>query len=196
MVEEKDACLDPVAVATCAIGSPLSWAYAVPVVDGPQPFSGGFPPNAPTAALNAAEAYAAATGFPLGAHQNNLGSVSYAMFGAAQLGQANCGTIAACPAGIVVVNDVGAITYGYPDVVEAEIAGLALCLTQPMPTRGRLWHLKRERLTQSTTCGLRLSTCRISLLARLVLFGGGAAKRFKAASLPKINLEECNEPNL
>jgi hypothetical protein len=78
----------------------------------------------------AAELYAAATGFPLGAHQNNLGTCSYAMFGTAQLGTNNCTTLAACPAGIVVVNDVGAITYGYPDVVEAEIAGLRIIKTR------------------------------------------------------------------
>jgi hypothetical protein len=127
---EKDACLDPVAFATTPIGSALSWAYAVPVVDGPQPFSGGFPPNAPTAATAAAELYAAATGFPLGAHQNNMGTCSYAMFGLAVLGTAHCGTIAACPAGIVVVNNVGAMTSGWPDGFHDYITGLRIIKTR------------------------------------------------------------------
>lgn len=130
MVFEFDACQDPVAVATCPIGSPLSWAYTLPVVDGPLPVSGTFPPAAPAAAAAAAELYAAATGFPITAHQSNLGSVSYAMFGVAQLGQANTGTQAVLPAGIVVVNDVGAITYGYPTIIEDDIAGLRIIKTR------------------------------------------------------------------
>lgn len=115
MVMEKDLCLDPVAFATCPVGSPLYWAWDVPVVDGPIPFSGTFPPNAPRAATNANELYAAATGFPVAtAHQRNMGDSSYAMFGVALLGVANTGTNIHMPAGIVVINNVGAMSYGYP----------------------------------------------------------------------------------
>lgn len=131
MVMEKDLCLDPVAAATCPVGSPLYWAYDVPVVAGPIPFAvGSFPPNAPRAATNAAELYAAATGFPITAHQTNMGTSSYAMFGVAVLGVANTGTDIALPAGIVVINDVAAITYGYPDGYAADIAGLRIVRTR------------------------------------------------------------------
>lgn len=130
MVMELDFCSDPVAVATCPVGAPLSWAYTYSVVDGPIPFSGTFPPAEPVSATAAAELYAAATGFPLGAHQANLGSCSYAMFGVAQLGVASMGTSAALPAGIVVVNDVGAITYGYPSQITASIPGLRIIKTR------------------------------------------------------------------
>jgi len=130
MVMEKDLCLDPVAFATCPVGSPLYWAYDVPVVDGPIPFGGTFPPNAPAAATAAAELYAAATGFPLGAHQSNMGTSSYAMFGAAVLGVANTGTDIALPAGIVVINDVGAMTYGYPAGYDDYITALRIIRTR------------------------------------------------------------------
>jgi len=130
MVMEKDLCLDPVAFATCPVGSPLYWAYDVPVVDGPIPFGGTFPPNAPAAATAAAELYAAATGFPLGAHQSNMGTSSYAMFGAAVLGVANTGTDIALPAGIVVINDVGAMTYGYPAGYDDYITALRIVRTR------------------------------------------------------------------
>ena len=132
MVMEKDLCLDPVPVATCPVGSPLYWAYDVPVVAGPIPFGvvAPFPPNAPRAATNALELYAAATGFPATAHQNNMGTSNYAMFGAALLGVANTGTDLALPAGIVVINDVAAMTYGYPDSYEAGIAGCRIVRTR------------------------------------------------------------------
>jgi len=131
MVYEKDACLDPVAFATCPVGSPLYWAYAVPVVDGPIPFSGTFPPNAPRAATNALELYAAATGFPEAtSHQKNMGTASYAMFGVANLGVANTGTDITLPAGIVVINNVGAMTYGYPAAYDALITGLRVVRTR------------------------------------------------------------------
>jgi len=124
MVLEKDACFDPVAFATCGVGSVLYWAYTTPVVDGPIPFSGTFPPALPRAALNAAELYAAATGFPATAHQNNMGTSSYAMFGVSQLNTTDLGTEIALPAGIVVINDVGAMSYGYPAAYEAAGGGV------------------------------------------------------------------------
>ena len=136
MVLEKDICLDPVAFATCGVGSVLYWAWAVPVVDGPIPFSGTFPPNAPRAATNAAELYAAATGFPLGAHQSNMGTASYAMFGVAQLNTATPAqgdtqnTQIELPAGIVVVNNVGAMTYGYPAGYDDYITALRIVRTR------------------------------------------------------------------
>jgi len=137
LVMEKDACLDPVAFATCPVGSPLYWAWAVPVVDGPIPFSGTFPPNAPRAATNAAELYAAATGFPVAtAHQRNMGDCSYAMFGVALLNTAtpaqgdSQNTQIELPAGIVVVNNVGAMTYGYPDGYDDYITGLRIIKTR------------------------------------------------------------------
>lgn len=131
MVYEKDLCLDPVAFANCPVGSPLYWAYDVPVVAGPIPFAvGSFPPNAPRAATNAAELYAAATGFPATAHQNDMGTSSYAMFGVANLGVANTGTNINMPAGIVVVNNVAAITYGYPSAYDALITGLRIVRTR------------------------------------------------------------------
>lgn len=130
MVMEKDLCLDPVAFATCPVGSPLYWAYDVPVVDGPIPFSGTFPPNAPAAATAAAELYAAATGFPLGAHQSNMGTASYAMFGVALLGVANTGTNIHMPAGIVVINNVAAMSYGYPAAYDDYITALRVVRTR------------------------------------------------------------------
>ena len=131
MVYEKDLCLDPVAFANCPVGSPLYWAYDVPVVDGPIPFSGTFPPNAPRAATNALELYAAATGFPQAtSHQTNMGTSSYAMFGVANLGVANTGTDITLPAGIVVINNVGAMSYGYPAAYDALITGLRVVRTR------------------------------------------------------------------
>ena len=131
MVMEKDLCLDPVAFATCPVGSPLYWAWETPVVDGPIPFSGTFPPNAPRAATNAAELYAAATGFPQAtSHQRNSGTASYAMFGVANLGVANTGTNINLPAGIVVVNNVAAGTYGYPVSYDDYITALRIVRTR------------------------------------------------------------------
>ena len=131
MVMEKDLCLDPVAFATCPVGSPLYWAWETPVVDGPIPFSGTFPPNAPRAATNANELYAAATGFPVAtAHQRNMGDSSYAMFGVAQLNTDNTGTNINLPAGIVVVNNVGAMTYGYPAAYDDYITALRIIRTR------------------------------------------------------------------
>ena len=131
MVMEKDACLDPVAFATCPVGSPLYWAWETPVVDGPIPFSGTFPPNAPRAATNANELYAAATGFPVAtAHQRNMGDSSYAMFGVAQLNTANTGTNIHLPAGIVVINNVGAMSYGYPSGYADYITALRVVRTR------------------------------------------------------------------
>lgn len=183
MVLEKDACLDPVAFATCAVGSPLSWAYAVPVVDGPQPFSGTFPPAAPTAATAAAELYAAATGFPAGAHQANSGTCSYAMFGTAQLGTANCGTNAACPAGIVVVNDVGAVTYGYPDNVEAEIAGMRI-----IKTRGIVQALVDGTTDVAVSNLLEIANATYSLVLDAVNANEGTFVALEARTLNSIDM--------
>jgi hypothetical protein len=130
MVYEKDACFDPVAFATCGVGSVLYWAYTRPVVDGPIPFSGTFPPALPTAALTATELYAAATGFPITAHQTNMGTSSYAMFGVSQLNTAGLGTEIALPAGIVIINNVGAMSYGYPVAYDALITGLRVVRTR------------------------------------------------------------------
>ena len=47
------------------------------------------------------------------------------MFGAALLGVANTGTNINMPAGIVVINDVAAMTYGYPAAYEAAGGGVA-----------------------------------------------------------------------
>jgi len=132
MVMEKDACFDPVAFGTCLVGSVLYWAYEVPVVAGPIPFGvvAPFPPNAPRSARVAAELYAAATGFPATAHQNNMGTSNYAMFGAAVLGVANIGTDIALPAGIVVINNVGAMNYGYPAGYDDYITALRIVRTR------------------------------------------------------------------
>jgi hypothetical protein len=136
LVYEKDECLDPVAVATCPVGAPLYWAWARPVVGGNIPFDlpASFPPIAPRAATNAAELYAAATGFPLGAHQTNMGASSYAMFGVAQL-DADVGDAAntqiELPAGIVVINNFTAMTSGWPDgFTAAQLAALRVIRTR------------------------------------------------------------------
>ena len=134
LVMEKDTCLDPVAVATCPVGAPLYWAWAVPVVDGPIPFSGTFPPAAPRAATNALELYAAATGFPITAHQTNMGTSSYAMFGVAQLDADQddfANTQIELPAGIVVINNFTAMTSGWPSgFTAANLAGLRVIRTR------------------------------------------------------------------
>ena len=130
---EKDACLDlqPVAFATCGVGSVLYWSYNFPVVDGPIPFSGTFPAALPTAALTATELYAAATGFPEAtSHQKNMGTSSYAMFGVSQLNTTGLGTEIALPAGIVVINNVGAMSYGYPAGYDDYITSLRIIRTR------------------------------------------------------------------
>ena len=131
LVYEKDACLD--AVSTTAVGSVLYWAWNVPVVDGPQPISGTFPPVAPTAATNANELYAAATGFPTTAHQQNNGTCSYGLMGVSQLNTNT--TKIGLPAGIVVVNDYAgsntAMTRQWESVATAaEQLGLVLVKTR------------------------------------------------------------------
>ena len=84
------------------------WDFGRLVCD-QQPFgpSGSPIPAAPTAATAAAELYAAATGFPLGGHQDNNGSCEYAAIGVTMLGDPHqdSAEMIGMPAGIVVVDN-------------------------------------------------------------------------------------------
>ena len=102
-----DACLDQVVI---PIGGVPYWDFLRLVSDFRPWEAGGPAPAAPVAAMNAAELYAAATGFPIAGHQDNQGSCSYAAIGVGQLTTHHCVPVAAhtligLPAGVCVIDN-------------------------------------------------------------------------------------------
>jgi hypothetical protein len=90
------------------IGGVPAWTFVALLWD-EQPFGGTFPPAAPVGAEAAAELFGgywwagvAAPGFPAGAHQNNLGAVTYTAGGVGLMGGAALDTLQGMPAGVCV----------------------------------------------------------------------------------------------
>lgn len=164
-----DACEDPVWGGLVApIGAVPYWYFPALLVDGPQPFSGTFPPAAPRAATHVAEAYIPVAGltpghFPVtpvvpntGAHQNNLGVCSYAAMGVGQYNVDACGDEVGMkigmPAGVVVCDNVAgapmAITGSWPDACDHDACG------DHVDWLDRLYIVKTRGIVQARVDGL------------------------------------------
>ncbi len=126
-----DACLTVVDIPMS--GVPY-WDFARLVSD-QYPFGVTLPPAAPIAATAVGEAYvvvaAGLGGFPVGGHQDNQGVVEYAAVGVNQLaGQDTALTKIGMPAGVVVMDDLGTVTHGYPGNFESYLDLLYMVKTR------------------------------------------------------------------
>ena len=111
-----DACLTVVDIPMS--GVPY-WDFARLVSD-QYPFGVTMPPAPPIAATAVSEAYGVIAGglggFTVTAHQDNQGVVEYAAIGVAQYETQVAASLTkiGMPAGVVVMDDLGAVTHGYP----------------------------------------------------------------------------------
>ena len=127
-----DACLTIVDIPMSGV---CYWDFARLVAD-QYPFGIALPPAAPVAATAAAEAYVAVAaglgGFPVGGHQDNQGVVEYAAVGVCQYEAQVADSLAkiGMPAGIVVVDNLTAMTHGYPGVFETYVDRMYMVKTR------------------------------------------------------------------
>ncbi len=127
-----DACLTVVDIPMSGV---CYWDFARLVAD-QYPFGTALPPGAPRAATAATEAYVAVAaglgGFPVGAHQDNQGVVEYAAVGVHQYETQVSAALTkiGLPAGIVVVDNLTAMTHGYPSAFETYVDNLYMVKTR------------------------------------------------------------------
>lgn len=118
-----DACLTVVPITMSGV---CYWDFLRLVAD-QYPFGGTAPPAAPIAATAMSEAYGVIAGglggFTQTAHQDNQGVVEYAAVGVCQHEAQIAASFSkiGMPAGIVVVDNITAITHGYPGVFETYV---------------------------------------------------------------------------
>ena len=126
-----DACLTVVPIPMS--GVPY-WDFGRLVAD-QYPFGIALPPAAPRSAILPTEAYVVPAGglggFPVGGHQDNNGVVEYAAVGVNLLSGLNgVLTLIGLPAGVVVVDNLTAITYGYPAAFNIHVDRLYMVKTR------------------------------------------------------------------
>lgn len=135
------------------IGGVPYWDF-LRLVSDQQPFgrSGSPIPMAPIAATAAAEAYVAATGFPITGHQDNQGVVEYAAIGVNQLEAAveAAFTLIGMPAGVCVVANLAgspnAMSSHWPFNFDYDACGLAK--TKAQSQLDKLYMIKTRGIVQ------------------------------------------------
>lgn len=147
-----DACLDQVVM---PVGGVCYWDFLRLLADFRPWGVTGPAPAAPRAALNAAELYAALTGFPLGGHQDNMGSVEYAAIGVHQYETAVQAALTkiGMPAGICVINNLA----GAPNAMSSHWPSEFLQAT-PATFLDKLYMIKTRGIVQARVDALCTNT--------------------------------------